>query len=471
MSSGELLLAGIARQAELLAAREVSSAELVEASLERIAALDPRLNAFRVVLAERAREEALEADRRIAAGERAPLLGVPIAVKDEVDVAGELTTHGTLGFERPAEADDVHPARLRAAGAVLVGKTNMSELAACGFTETEAWGVTRNPWDPTRTPGGSSGGSAAAVAAGMVGAALASDAGGSIRIPAANCGLFGLKPQRGRISLAPRAAKWHGMSHAGCLTRRVIDTALWLDVAAGPALGDRNAPPPPTGSFVAAAERAPEQLRIAWSSTPVRGVLPTSVDSRVAEAIEATIGVLRTLGHRVEEHGPDFGNVGNVAVPRFLAGVSEAYDDVPHPERLEPRTRGFARMGRMSSGPVLRAALRAEHAHAGRINGLFDRFDLLLTPVTAEPAVEIGRWAGSGALQTLLGMGRVYPFTPVWNYTGQPAASIPAPVGAGELPIGAMLIAAPNREELLLSLAAQVEAEMGWSEGVPAIAR
>lgn len=467
MDSAELVRSGIFRQAELIAAAEVSSRELTEACLERIAKLDPRLNAFRVVTAERARERADEADRQRAAGERLPLLGVPVALKDNLDVAGELTTHGTLGFDRPATADGEHARRLREAGAVLIGKTNLPELAVVGFTETEAWGITRNPWDPARSPGGSSGGSAAAVAAGMVGGASASDGAGSIRIPASNCGLFGLKPQRGRISLFPDGEHWYGMSQGGCLTRRVIDTALWLDVTAGSIAGDAHAPPPPEGTYVEAARRVPPKLRIAVSTKPVRAAASPILDERVVAAVEATAEVLRSLGHEVVERAPDYGSVGNAIVPRYLGGVAKDFSGVPHPERLEPRTRGFARMGRALPRRILRSALATEAAHAARINAIFDDVDVVVMPVAGEPPVEIGRWAGRGAMRTLLGMSRSYPYTPVWNYTGQPAASIPAPVAEGGLPIGAMLVVAPNREELLLSLAAQLEAELGWPDRAP----
>src|SRR6188472_1640963 len=248
MDAAELAFAGIHRQAEALRAGDVSSRELVAMYLERIDRFDGRLNAFRVVLGDRALAEAAEADRRIAAGGSAPLLGVPIALKDEVDVVGELTTHGSAAFDQPATADSAHYRRLREAGAVLIGKTNLPELAIWPFTESQAWGVTRNPWDPARSPGGSSGGSAVAVAAGLVGAASASDGGGSIRIPASYTNLFGLKPQRGRISLAPEREHWLGLSVTGCLTRRAIDTALWLDVTAGPEPGDADRPAPFGGS-------------------------------------------------------------------------------------------------------------------------------------------------------------------------------------------------------------------------------
>ncbi len=467
MDGAELAGAGIARQAEMLDAGTVSSRELVEACLARIEALDPTVNAFRVVLAERAREEAEEADRRLAAGERAPLLGVPVAFKDNVDIAGELTTHGTRAFTEPAAADAEQVRRLRAAGAIPIGKTTLPELAICGFTETEAWGVTRNPWDPGRSPGGSSGGSGAAVAAGMVGAASASDGAGSIRIPAANCGLYGLKPQRGRISLLPDRRHWLGLSQAGCVSRRVIDTALWLDVTAGAAPGDADRPPAPEGSYVAAAGRAPGRLRVALSLKPVRAAAPPLLDDRVRDAVHGLAGVLRSLGHEVIERDPDFGMVGNMVATRYLAGIAEDYRKVPRPELLEPRTRGFGRLGAALPGRLVRAACASEARHAARINAIFDDVDVLLTPTTGEPAIEIGRWAGRGALRTLLGMSRTYPYTPVWNYTGQPAASVPAPVPDGVPPIGATLVVAPDREELLLSLSAQLEAELAWPDRVP----
>src|SRR5437879_3077250 len=256
MDSVELAYAGIARQAELIAAGEISSTELVELYLERIARYDERLNAFRVVFAERSRLEASQADARRGAGGGRPLLGVPIAVKDDIDVAGELTAWGTNATDLPAPADAEVVRRLREAGAVIIGKTNVPELTIWPFTESATFGATRNPWDLQRAPGGSSGGSAAAVAAGLVGAALGSDGAGSIRIPAAWCGLFALKPQRGRVSPAPRRRAWPGLAVHGVLTRSVADTALFHDVASGSIDTDEDRPPLPTVSFSQAAATA-----------------------------------------------------------------------------------------------------------------------------------------------------------------------------------------------------------------------
>lgn len=468
MDEVELAYAGIARQAELLRGREISSRELVELYIARIERIDPRLNSFRVVLAERARDEADEADRRLAAGEDGPLLGVPVALKDNVDVAGELTAMGTAGWDEPAASDSAHYRRLREAGAVLIGKTNLSDLAIWPFTETEPWGETRNPWDTSRGPGGSSGGSGAAVAAGLVGAASASDGGGSIRIPATNCGLFGLKPQRGRISLMPEPEHWLGLTVSGCLTRRVADTALWLDVAAGAEPGDADTPPPPERPYAEAARTPPPKLRVAMTTTAPRAVAPPTVTGEARGAVSQVGVILSGLGHSVEEHDPDWGWIGNDITPRYLGGIAEDGDRVPYPERLEARTRSMIRMGRALPRRLLAKARENEARHAARLNAIFDDFDVLLMPVAGIPAPEVGRWAGGGALRTLASISRAYPFAIAWNYTGQPAASIPLPPQApGAVPLSAQLVAPPNREDLLISLAAQLEAEIGWTERTP----
>jgi amidase len=242
MPDADVAFAGVARQPGMVRSGEISQRELVMLHLKRIARLDAKLNAFRAVRAEQALAEADEAQRRRASGEDLPLLGVPLAVKDTQDVAGELTTRGTGAVDQPAREDSEVVRRLRAAGGIVIGKTNLPELAFAVFTESPAWGVTRNPWDPNRVPGGSSGGSAAAVAAGLVPAATGSDGAGSIRIPAAYCSVFGLKPQRGRVPLDPLAEHWYGMTVNGYLTRSVLDTAVLLDMSAGGGIGNQIAP-------------------------------------------------------------------------------------------------------------------------------------------------------------------------------------------------------------------------------------
>ncbi len=285
MEPTDLAFAGLVRQAGLVRDGSVSPRELVELSLERIARLDPELNAFRVVLAEQARAEAAAAERDDGVADQ-PLRGVPVAVKDDLDVAGEVTAFGTGAYGPPAREDSEVVRRLRAAGAIVIGKTNVPELTQWPFTESITWGRTRNPWDLERTPGGSSGGSAAAVAAGLVPAALGTDGLGSVRIPAACCGLVGVKPQRGRVSYAPLAEHWHGLSVIGPLVRRAADAALLLDVMAAerPARGFVEAAHPPSarcGSRSPPRPRCPVRS-LARFAPPSRRPPPCSAHSAIA---------------------------------------------------------------------------------------------------------------------------------------------------------------------------------------------
>jgi amidase len=464
----DVAFAGIARQAEMVRAGDVTPTDLVDLYLDRIDRLDPELNSYRIVLADQARAEAKRVEALLANGdaEGLPLAGVPIAVKDVEDVQGEITTWGTNGFDAPAEADGEMVRRLRAAGAIVLGKTNLPELAISGFTETEAWGITRNPWDTSRTPGGSSGGSAAATAAGLCAGASGSDGAGSIRIPAALCGLFGLKPQRDRIPLAPVREHWHGLSVTGCLTRTVEDTALWLDVCHG---GVANGPPLPDHSYIDEARAAPRRLRIAWSTKPPRLAAPAKLSDEVAQGVEDTASLLAKLGHAVEKSDPDWGLIGNNFTPRFLHGIKVDFDKVPHQELLEERTHGFAKLGRLSGGRVVRRARRGEGKDARRILSIFDRCDVLVMPVTGETAVEVGRWAGQGALRTVTGMSRTYPYTGPWNHLGNPAASVPIGLSKKGMPLAVQLVGRPNDEATLLSLAAQLEAESPWADRRPPV--
>ncbi|MBV9367117.1 MAG: amidase [Solirubrobacterales bacterium] len=458
MVDDEVAFAGVAGQAELIRRGELSARELLELVLARIERLDQDLNAFGAVYAERALLEAAQADARARAGEDRPLLGVPVAVKDEIDIAGEITSYGTGAMVSRAPADAEVVRRLRAAGAIVIGKTNMPEFGLWPFTESVTWGVTRNPWDAERTPGGSSGGSAAAVAAGIVPAALGADGAGSIRIPAACCGLFGLKPQRDRVPRSPhyRESNWIVF---GALTRSVRDAGLMLDV-----LGDDGQ------SFEQAAQTRPERLRIA-----VAPDFPPGTRGRLNDAarvaLDQTAAQLRSLGHTVIEGKVDLrARDVPVIVGLILRGVRDLVAAAERPQRLERRTRAFARPGALLSERTTQRLLNAERAIAARLTAAFDDHDLLLTPVMSTPAVPAGIMEGRGATVTYLWETGWVPFTILWNITGQPAASVPAGFSGEGLPLAVQIVGRANDERTVLNLAAELEAERPWTDRRPPIA-
>jgi amidase len=457
--------AGLRGQAESLAAGELSSVELTERTLAAIEAAG-ELNAFRIVRGERALEEAAAADRRLAADERAPLLGVPVAVKDDTDVAGESTPFGCSGEFPPRPADAELVRRLREAGAVIVGKTTTPEFGQWPFTESPACGITRNPWDPSRTPGGSSGGSAAAVAAGLVAAAVGSDGAGSVRIPASWTNLVGVKPQRGRVSTWPDAEAFNGLTCNGPLARTTADAALLLDALCGNHPGEIHRPAPPSEPYALAAAREPRPLRIALSLKPPFSGAPARLDPAVRERIEAMAATLESLGHVVEPAEPAYGLIGFSFVPRASAGIAEWEQRTPDVELLDPRTRNSARSGRLLGGPVLWAARRAEGLFKARVGKLFERYDLILAPVTAKPPPAIGAIEGLGDWQTDKVVVGACPFAWPWNVLGWPAISVPAGF-VGGLPVGAQLLGPESCEPLLFSLSGQLEAELRWSEHRP----
>ncbi|MGN6556893.1 MAG: amidase [Solirubrobacterales bacterium] len=470
MSQGgdEIAFAGAARQAEMVRKGEVSATELVGLYLDRIRRLDPQLNSFRVVLEEQAMLEAEQAEARVRAGEERPLLGVPIAIKDEVDVAGQVNTHGTDGYSEPARADSEMVRRLREAGAIIVGLTLLPEMAICGFTESATYGVTRNPWNPQHTPGGSSGGSGAAVAAGLVPIASAGDGAGSIRIPAASCGLFGLKPSRGRASLAPLTEGWRGMAVLGCLSRNVIDTALWLDVISGGS-AEAEAPPPPERPFVQSAKAPPGSLRVGFTTLAPRAAAPPTVSDEAKQVVADSAELLRSLGHQVEPRDPDWGGIGDTITTRFLKGVAETVEEVPHPERLEKRTRQFGTMGKLLPESLYQRMMARRPAEQARVNAIFDSVDVLMMPVMGGTALPVRRWEGRNALRTVLGMSRFYPYCVPWNHLGNPAMSVPAGFSPDGLPLAVQIVGRLGDEATLLSLAAQIEAERPWADRRPPI--
>ncbi|OBK20014.1 amidase [Mycobacterium asiaticum] len=461
MDPRDLAFAGAAEQARMLADGEVTAPVLLEVYLERIERLDSELRSYRVVRYDGARREAEIAQRRLDAGERRPLLGVPIAIKDDVDVAGEATTYGSAAHG-PAVTDDAEVVRrLRAAGAVIIGKTSVPELMIMPFTESLTFGATRNPWNPRRTPGGSSGGSAAAVAAGLASAALGSDGGGSIRIPATWCGLFGLKPQRDRISLEPHDGAWQGLSVNGPIARSVLDAALMLDAT--------TTVPGPEREFADAATRDPGPLRIALS-TKVPTPMPVRVGKAQTIAVEQAGALLRDLGHDVVVRDPHYPpSLYANYLPRFLRGICDDADAQAHPELLEARTRSIARLGSYFSDRRMAGLREAEVGLNARIQSIFDDVDVVVTPGTAAGPSRIGAYQRRGGVSTLLLVAQRVPYQQIWNLTGQPAAVVPWDFDDDGLPMSVQLVGRPFDEATLLSLSAQIEAARPWAHRRPPV--
>jgi amidase len=463
----ETAFAGVAGMADLLARGAVTSPQLVELCLSRIARLDGRLGSFATLFAQQAREEATAAQAAREAGDERPLLGVPVAIKDNAPIAGHAPRHGTSSPE-PVTAEDAEVVRrVRAAGMVIIGTTTLPELALWPFTESQTYGPTRNPWVPARSAGGSSGGSAAAVAAGLVPAATAGDGGGSIRIPAAACGLVGLKPQLDRISPLPSDLLWGGLSHTGWLTRSVRDTALLLDVTAGPAPGEATGPEPWGSPLVASLDEGPRPLRVAWSDKPPT---PARLDPLVRGALQSTVALLREAGHDVEQRDPPYGELQSAYIPRYLRAAADGLDALADARMLEPRTRAVARIGRAIPQPVLARALRRSEDIRRRLAGFFDDVDVLVTPLLTSPPLPVGRYRNRSAIVTLLGAGQHVAFTPPWNLTGQPAMSVPAGRAPDGVPLAVQLVARAGAEATLLSLAAQLESARDWTAERPAMA-
>ena len=458
-------------QAAAVRSGELSAVELVDASLDAIRRRDGEINAVVTLVAERALEEAAG----VRAGDERPLAGVPILIKDLTQLTeGVRTTFGSAATGDFVPSFDTSLVRkLREAGAIVVGKTNTPEFGILPTTEPHRFGPTRNPWDTARTSGGSSGGSAAAVAAGMVAFAHGSDGGGSIRIPAACCGLVGLKPSRGRISLAPLVPSPSALSGDGFLTRTVADTALGLDVGAGYEWGDMAWPPPPAGTFADSVRRDPGRLRIGFTT-----VAPNEADvhPECVAAAQQAAKLLESLGHEVEEDAPDWGG------PRFIETFEQVWTAelgtsvvnlgrvVGHPldlEMVEPLSREMAEAARSMNAVDAFGALTRLRAYSRSVVGWWADHDVLVSPTLAQPPLELGSLEpepGKPAMEVLTGRAAAFvPFTPPLNATGQPAISLPLHQSADGLPIGVQLVGPPSGEELLLSVASQLEQAAPWA--------
>ena len=461
MDPADVAFAGAAEQAHLIRGGEVSAREVVQATLDRIARVDPKLNSYNAVFADDALATAAAIDERSDRDDHRPLLGVPVAVKDDTHVAGSPTHWGASGNDEVQITDAHIVTRLRAAGAIIIGKTTCSELTIQPFTETIEFGATHNPWNQAHTPGGSSGGSGAAVAAGLCGAAVGSDGLGSIRIPAAFNGVFGLKPHRDRIPKGPsKAGGWYGLSVVGPLTRRVRDAAVFMDATADDL---------PAGGYTAALDEplAPMRIALSWKAYP-----PLSLRARLGDeqraGIERIAEQLRALGHTVVEQEVDlapslFFNIG----ARYFRAVADDLATLPHPERTERRTRQLARMGKMMPGPMWRRSIDAEDEIRRRANTIFDIADVVLTPAALAAPWTIGHFDGASANRVLNDVGRVIPHFAPWNVIGQPAAVVPSGFDANGLPLAAQFYGRPHDEITLLRLAAQLEEATPWAHHRP----
>jgi amidase len=428
---------------------EVTAGAVVAGHLDRIARLDSELGAFVRVRAAEAAAEAAAVDSR-ADRANLPLAGVPVAVKDTVPVAGEPMRLGSAAMPAQPQAAD-HPvvARLRAAGAVVVGLTNLPELAIYPVTDS-AFGITRNPWDTRRTAGGSSGGAASAVASAMVPLAHGTDGLGSVRIPAAACGVFGIKPGAGVVPAQVGVDSWHGMTENGVLATTVADAALMLGV-----LADTRFGADPAGV---------ERQRIAVS---VRPPGPGIVVHRTCQrAVRQAASRLASAGHEVRDDDPGY--------PLWLTPVLISYwfatpapDAGPYLPAMEPRTRRHLRAGHAVArvrppDEADRRRLRAA------LEPFFERHDVLVMPTLARPCPPARRWGERSWLRSVAMSLMFAPMTGAWNLAGFPAASVPVPLPGAELPQAVQLVAAPGREQVLLDLAAQLEGAGGWPRHAPA---
>jgi amidase len=461
--------------ADLVTTKEMSPVEVVAAAIERIERLDPDLNAVVIRWFDHALQAA--ADPALPDG---PFRGVPLLLKDLwAHATGLPLTNGNqaLARERPISTfDTVLVARYRAAGFVLAGRTNSPELGSLPVTEPMAYGPTRNPWDTSRTPGGSSGGAAAAVAAGMVPIAHASDGGGSIRIPAACCGLVGLKVSQGRISLGPNRSESNlGVEH--CVSRSVRDTARLLDASHGPGVGDTVIAPAPWRPYADEVGADPGRLRIGLLDHEPRGgeVHPDCVD-----AVRAAATMLEQLGHSVEPGFPEpmsdtsmgqrFSALWATNMALGIATMGEQIGRELTEADVEPVNWAQAEYARHVTAVDLAVAQAAVTQFRRSIQQWWaDGWDLLLTPTVGEPPVRIGEHDAlpDDPLAGMRRAGRFVPFTPAFNMSGQPAISLPLYWNADGLPIGVQLVAAFGREDLLLRVAAQLEQAHPWAHRHP----
>jgi amidase len=465
MNSTDLAFASALEQAQLIRNKDVSPLELTQLYLDRIQTLDPALNSFFTVMAEQALSEARAKTEQLAGqvGHDAlpAFFGVPIAIKDFAPVAGVPCTYGIhLLKKRIATEDAGLVTRIRQAGFTILGKTATSEIGTSPYTESKGFPPTRNPWNLDYTPGGSSGGSAAAVAAGLCAVAQGGDAGGSVRIPAACCGLVGIKASRGRVSSAPLGEKLGGFGVEGTIARTVADAAALLDVMSGYVLGDPYWLPPPPTSFLEAAKQTPANLRIGFATAmqPVG-----TADPVCSQAVIETVQLLEKLGHLIEPVDLDFSEL-----LEPLKVIWQATVDVGVPGIfLGKLNRLLLKRSRSRPSGAYPQAMMKLHTIARQLIAHLNRIDVLVLPVLMHPTIRVGEWAKLKAAKELENIIRWIAPCPAFNVTGQPAIAIPAGSTPEGLPLGVQLVGHPGDETTIIGLAAQLEAAASWKQRRP----
>ncbi len=460
--------------AELVTKGDATPVELVDAAIDRIEARNAAINAVTVRQFETARKQASNPDK-LPDG---PFRGVPYMLKDlGYEEAGVNCTHGSRAYKDLVASVDIEMvARLKAAGLIIVGRTSSPEGGLCGTTEPILHGPCRNPWNTTRTPGGSSGGSGAVVAAGIVPAASASDGGGSIRIPASCCGLFGLKPTRSRVSGAPLSGDgWNGLATKHALTRSVRDSAALLDVVAGYVPGDPYPAPPAPESFLGEVGKPPGTLRIAVSTRPLYDAEPAS---DCVDAVDDAAKLCEELGHSIETGDPPIDRPGLAEAFITILAANVAASHVvmrnylgrePDDRDVEPWSLTLAELGRDTSAGDVARCIHFMHTESRKVATFHETYDLHLTPTLAKPPIEIGELSMQfGDMEAFMARARAFsPYTRLANMTGQPSMSVPLYWNAENLPVGAMFTSRFGDEAMLIRLAAQLEEARPWFDRRP----
>jgi aspartyl-tRNA(Asn)/glutamyl-tRNA(Gln) amidotransferase subunit A len=453
--------------AAAIRAKNVSPVEVINAVLTQIERLNPKLNAFCLVTADATRQAAQMAEQAVMRGETlGPLHGVPVSIKDLVITKGVRTMRGSKLYEHDVPTEDAPVVeRLQVAGAIILGKTTTPEFGFKGVTDSPVTGISRNPWHLERTPGGSSGGAGAAVASGMGPLAIGTDGGGSIRIPSSFCGIYGLKPQLGRVPVYPASATGD-LSHAGPMTRTVRDAALMLNVIAGNDSRDRFSLPTSHPDYLRAVEGDIRGLRVAWSPDLGYAIIDPHVRQITAEAVHA----FEELGCKVEETNPGFDNPGELLQRFFYVNIGAMLQDYPgYESKIDPQLLDIlGEVKDLSAQEYARSILR-RGAYFDKVQRFFATYDLLLCPTVAVPPFQVGIEGPRQIAGRSVSRGAWLALTPPFNLTGQPAATVPCGFSADGLPIGLQIVGRRFDEATVLRASAAFEAARPWAHQRPPV--